>query len=365
MWVFKNFSLGAGRIKQLMLSKPQNETFRALRAAKTPVQWPGLLSDSFQFRFYYFRMLEHSNDNTDIIIEKAASSNSNKASNWNTSQGIDWVAWFYIYFSPVLAFGGLAAYIYMNGVHWFEPIFFVVGFYLTGMGVTAGYHRYFSHRSHEAHPLVELFYLIAGATMIQRPVLDWCQVHRVHHRYADTDLDPHNINQGFFYAHMGWVYQKTTLLENYNMVPDMLANPRVMWQKKYYWWIVLVAGVLFSMGIGAIYGRPIGGLLWGFAIKAVLQNHMAFSINSIAHTWGKQTYSKRNHARDSVLLALLSNGEGYHSFHHRFPSDYRNGVRWYQWDPSKWFIRGLSYLGLTRNLKRTSAEDITKAIVTG
>jgi len=282
-------------------------------------------------------------------------------SNWNTSHGIDWPAWIYIYFSPVAAVGGLIAYIYFNGVHILEPIQFIVSFYLTGMGVTAGYHRCFSHKSHDAHPLVELFYLIAGATMIQRPVLDWCQVHRVHHRYADTELDPHNINQGFFYAHMGWVYQKTTLLDSYNMVPDLLKNPRVMWQKKYYWTIVFVFGVLLSTFIGWLYGRPLGGFLWGFALKAVLQNHMAFSVNSIAHTWGRQTYSKRNAARDSFWLALLSNGEGYHSFHHRFPSDYRNGVRWFDWDPSKWFIGSLAMVGLTGNLKRTDHDDIQKA----
>jgi stearoyl-CoA desaturase (delta-9 desaturase) len=282
-------------------------------------------------------------------------------SNWNTPHGIDWPAAVYVFLSPIGTAIALAFYIYYNGVHWMEPVQFIVGFYLTGMGVTAGYHRYFSHKSHEAHPAVELFYLIFGATMIQRPVLDWCQVHRVHHRYADTDLDPHNINQGFYHAHMGWIYQKTSLLENYKMVPDMLANPRVMWQKKYYWWIVLVFGIGLSMGIGALYGRPFGGLLWGFCLKVVLQNHMAYSVNSIAHTWGKQTYSKRQHARDSFWLALLSNGEGYHSFHHRFPADYRNGVRWYQWDPSKWFIRGLSYVGLTRNLKKTPWLDISKA----
>jgi stearoyl-CoA desaturase (delta-9 desaturase) len=236
-------------------------------------------------------------------------------------------------------------------------------FYFTGMGVTAGYHRYFSHRSHDAHPIIQWFYLIAGSTMIQRPVLDWAQVHRVHHLYADTELDPHNINQGFYYAHMGWIYQKTTLLNSYNMVPDLVSNKWVQMQKKYYWWIVLIFGAGLSTLIGATYGRPLGGFLWGFALKVVLQSHSANAINSWAHTFGKQTYSKKNHARDSFWLALFSNGEGFHSFHHRFPSDFRNGVRWFDWDPSKWFIGAMSWIGLTKNLKRTDSGDIERAKV--
>lgn len=287
------------------------------------------------------------------------------ANNWNTSTGIHWPSAIFVFLSPVATAIALAFYIYYNGVHWMEPVLLIVGFYVTGMGVTAGYHRYFTHRSHEAHPIVEMFYLIFGATMLQNPVLDWCQVHRVHHRYADTDLDPHNIKQGFFYAHMGWIYQKTSLLENYKMVPDMLANPRVMWQKKYYWWIVLVFGVGLSAAIGCIYGRPGGAVLWGFFLKFVLQNHMAYATNSVAHTFGKQTYSKKQLARDNFLLAFFSNGEGYHSFHHRFPSDYRNGCRWYHFDPGKWFIKSLSFVGLTRNLKATPYPDIAKAQIDG
>jgi stearoyl-CoA desaturase (delta-9 desaturase) len=141
----------------------------------------------------------------------------------------------------------------------------------------------------------------------------------------------------------------------------LLQNKYCVWQEKYYWWLVLIFGIALPTGIGALYGRPLGGFLWGFALRMVLQNHVIFSINSLAHTWGKQTYSTKFEARDNWLLALISNGEGYHSFHHRFASDYRNGWRWFDWDPSKWFIGAMSYLGLTGNLKRTPKEKILAA----
>ena len=281
--------------------------------------------------------------------------------NWNTSYGIDWGAAVFVFLSPVVAIGGLITYLYFNGIHFMEPIHFGVFYFLTGLGITAGFHRYYAHRTHEAHPVVQLFYLIAGAVVVQRPVIEWARVHRVHHRYSDTELDPHNINQGFFYAHMGWIFQKTPLANDYSTVPDLLNDPLALWQRKYYWWLVLIFGVGTSTLIGAMIGRPLGGFLWGFALRMVTQNHIIYSINSWAHTFGRQTYSTKFEARDSFLLALISNGEGYHSFHHRFANDYRNGWRWFHWDPSKWFIGFLSWFGLTTNLRRTPSDQILQA----
>ncbi|MGZ3723486.1 MAG: acyl-CoA desaturase [Bdellovibrionales bacterium] len=282
-------------------------------------------------------------------------------SNWNSSSGINWGIALYLFLSPILAIGGVIVYSIYNGVHWLEPAQFTFLYFVTGLGITAGFHRCYAHKSHEAHPIVQLFYLIGGAVVIQQPVLQWATIHRIHHRYSDTDLDPHNINQGFFYAHMGWIFQRTALVNDYSMVPDLLANRLVMWQKKYYWVLIGVFGVGLSTLIGAMVGRPLGGFLWGFALRMVLQNHIIYSINSWAHTFGKQTYSTKFQARDSFLLALISNGEGYHSFHHRFAMDYRNGWRWWHWDPSKWFIGFMSWFGLTKNLHRTPKEKIVGA----
>lgn len=281
--------------------------------------------------------------------------------NWNTSHGINWWVASYLFASPILAVGGIIAYLYFNGVHFLEPLQFFFFYFVTGMGITAGYHRFFAHKSHEAHPIIQLFYLIGGAAVIQQSALQWSNIHRFHHRYSDTELDPHNINQGFFYAHMGWILHKTDLSDDRSMVPDLMKNKYVMWQDKYYWLLVLIFGIALPTSIGALIGRPLGGFLWGFALRMVLQNHVIFSINSLAHTWGKQTFSTKFEARDSWLLAFISNGEGFHSFHHRFASDYRNGWRWFHWDPSKWFIGSMSLVGLTKNLKRTPKEKILAA----
>lgn len=281
--------------------------------------------------------------------------------NWNTSLGINWYVVAYLILSPIAAIGGVIAYSYFNGVHISEPIHFAILYYGTGLGITAGFHRYYAHKSHEAHPIVQMFYLITGAMCFQQPVLVWARNHRLHHKYSDTDLDPHNIKKGFLYAHMGWIAHKTSYESDFSLVGDLKNNKLVLWQQKYYWWIALGGGIALSTAIGAIFGRPLGGLLWGFALRLVIQNQVIFSINSVAHTFGKQTYSKKFEARDSWLLALISNGEGYHSFHHRFASDYRNGWRWFHFDPSKWFIGSMSWLGLTRNLKRTPKEKILAA----
>lgn len=281
--------------------------------------------------------------------------------NWNTSEGIDWPVAIFVWATPILAVVGVSVYLYFNGIHYLEPVQFAVLYFLTGLGITAGFHRYYAHRSHEAHWVVQLFYLIAGAVVLQRSAIDWARVHRIHHRYSDTDLDPHNIHKGFYYAHMGWIYQKTPLTHDYSTVPDLLNDKLALWQKKYYWLIVAVFGVGLSTLIGAMVGRPLGGFLWGFALRMVAQNQVIYGINSWTHTFGRQTYSKKFEARDSFLYALISNGEGYHSFHHRFASDYRNGWRWFDWDPSKWFIGFLSWFGLTKKLRRTPKDVILKA----
>lgn len=281
--------------------------------------------------------------------------------NWNTPRGVNWYLATYLFASPVLAVGGVITYMYFNGIHLLEPLQFLFFYFVTGMGITAGYHRHFAHKSHDAHPVIQLFYLIGGAAVLQQTALQWSNVHRFHHRYSDTELDPHNIKNGFFYAHMGWIFQKTDLSDDRSMVADLLQNKYCVWQQKYYWWLVLIFGVGLPTAIGALIGRPLGGFLWGFALRMVLQNHVIYSINSLAHTWGKQTYSTKFEARDSWLLAIISNGEGFHSFHHRFASDYRNGWRWFDWDPSKWFIGSMSYVGLTKNLKRTPKEKILAA----
>ncbi len=273
----------------------------------------------------------------------------------------NWPSFLFVTLSPIIAIVAGVWYISEFGVHpWEIALFF--GFYLlSGLGITAGYHRYYSHQTHQCHPLLQVFYLIFGGAALQFSVLDWARNHRIHHRYSDTDRDPHNINKGFWWAHVGWLFWRAPLDDDYTIVKDLAANPLVQWQRRNYWLIVALVTFVLPTLLGALVGRPFGGFLWGCLFRVVLQSHATYGINSFAHTFGRRPHSTQTEARDSLLLSLVAHGEGYHNFHHRFASDYRNGHRWYHWDPSKWLIKTASLVGLSWDLKRAPDNQLLKA----
>jgi stearoyl-CoA desaturase (delta-9 desaturase) len=210
---------------------------------------------------------------------------------------------------------------------------------------------------------MRIFYLIFGACAMQNSVLHWATDHRLHHRYTDTDKDPYNAGRGFWWSHVGWVFHKSSNRRDFSIVPDLIKDKWVMWQHKYNVLIGLVVGFGGPALLGYFFDRTMGFLLWGGLIRVVFVHHATFFINSLAHmpAAGKQPYSRSDSSRDSWWLAFLTNGEGYHNFHHRFPSDYRNGIRWYQWDPTKWLIAGLRPLGVTWRLHKVPDHLILRA----
>jgi stearoyl-CoA desaturase (Delta-9 desaturase) len=232
---------------------------------------------------------------------------------------------------------------------------------LTIFSLSAGYHRLFSHKAYDAHPALRALLLFFGAASFQNSALIWAADHRRHHQRVDSPLDPYNIRQGFFHAHVGWVLHKTPLATDLWPVPDLQRDPLVAFQHRHYALVGFVSGVLLPTLIGWALGDALGAFIVAGGLRLVFVYHVTFSINSFAHTLGTQPYSDRNSARDSFVAAMLSMGEGYHNFHHTFPADYRNGVRAYQFDPSKWTIRALATVGLARNLKRTPGSVILRA----
>jgi stearoyl-CoA desaturase (delta-9 desaturase) len=148
---------------------------------------------------------------------------------------------------------------------------------------------------------------------------------------------------------------------DYDVVPDLLNNPIVMWQHRHYLELVLATNILLPLGVGFLVGDPIGVFLLAGLARLVLNHHFTFFINSLAHMWGKQPYTDENTAKDNWFLSIFTYGEGYHNFHHLFQSDYRNGVRWYAFDLNKWFIATASALGLARGLRRTPQFKILRA----
>lgn len=237
-------------------------------------------------------------------------------------------------------------------------------FIYSGLSITAGYHRLWSHRTYDAHWTVRLIFALGGALALQNSALHWSSDHREHHKHVDhDDNDPYSASRGFWYSHIGWMlreYQPDKYYD-YNNVKDMQRDKIVMWQHKHYLALTLLMNIGVPLLIGVLTGQIIASLLVAGFLRLVVNHHTTFFINSLAHIWGKRPFTERNSARDNGVLAFFTFGEGYHNFHHIFSGDYRNGIRWYQYDPTKWLIRGMSYVGLASNLKRASEYQIEKA----
>ncbi len=269
----------------------------------------------------------------------------------------DWVNIFFLTLTPVLAIPVLIWHTWHSGFHLWMPILFGIMYILTGLSICAGYHRYYSHKSYECAWPVQLFYAVFGAMAMQNSILSWCAGHRRHHAYAESDWDPYSIQRGFWWAHIIWIFNDNSATVKSDNVRELQKDPIVAWQHRWYKFIGLAAG----LGIPArwdwigVFGNPLAGLLWGGFLRIVLVHHSTFSVNSLAHRFGSKAYDDESTARDNWAVALLTFGEGYHSFHHRFPADFRNGIRWFNWDPSKWFINALKWTGLASNLRSTAA----------
>lgn len=255
---------------------------------------------------------------------------------------------------------GVPIYVYAHGVSASEVLLAVFYAVATGMGITIGYHRLFAHRTFKGHPFLVFLSLFFGAAAFEESVLQWASQHRDHHRFVDTDKDPYNIIQGFWYAHIGWILFRNHTI-NFENVRDLKANRLIVHQDKHYVLWAVVAGVLTPLAIGALTGHFWGALMLSVFGRVTFVHHGTFLINSACHYFGKKTYNAHSSARDNWMAALLTHGEGYHSFHHRFPSDYRNGHKWYHWDPSKWMISIMSRIGLAFELKRVSKFHILSA----
>jgi stearoyl-CoA desaturase (delta-9 desaturase) len=241
-----------------------------------------------------------------------------------------------------------------------EISFALICFIYCGMSITAGYHRLWSHKTYQAHWSLRLIFALGGAFALQNSILHWCSDHRIHHKHVDNNgVDPYSAKMGFWYSHIGWMLREyqASRYTDYTNVRDIQKDPIVAWQHKYYFTLMILLNVGIPLAFGIWHGNVINSLLLVGFLRLVLSHHTTFFINSLAHVWGKQTYTDKNTARDNGFLAFLTFGEGYHNFHHIFENDYRNGIRWWQFDPTKWLIKSCEYIKLTSKL-RVSPEDL-------
>lgn len=277
--------------------------------------------------------------------------------------GIDYYSAGVVFLPPVMILAAV-----LSGVE-FQYKTMIVGiiFYFCNMlGITMGYHRLWSHRAFKASKTLQWVLAIWGAGALQGSIKWWCRNHRVHHRYVDTDQDPYNAHRGFWFTHVGWMLAKRKN-EDYGHVDvsDFKSNPIVMWQHINYQYIAVGFGLVAPTLIcGLGWGDYSGGYFYAALLKAVLVHHNTFFINSLAHTdlfgWAKQNFSTNHTSHDSFFTALLTLGEGYHNFHHEFAQDYRNGVLWHHWDPTKWAIRVCEMWGSATFLIRVPNDVIKR-----
>ena len=274
---------------------------------------------------------------------------------------VDWITSSFLIGTALIALIGVPIYLVKVGLDWFQFAMFFFFVTATMMSITVGYHRLFSHLSFKAKMPVKLFTLVFGACAFENSCLNWASDHRLHHKHVDHDEDPYDISKGFFWAHIGWLIFKLNPEQPMDNVADLRKDKLVMWQHKYVHWIGFFVGIVIPTVLGYVWNLKMGldpwlGALGGFLIpgiaRIVVAQHCTFFINSFCHMLGRQPYSTSHSARDSAIMAFFTFGEGYHNYHHEFQHDYRNGVKPWQWDPSKWTIWTLSKLGLADSLRR-------------
>lgn len=239
--------------------------------------------------------------------------------------------------------------------HW-EYLALAVGmYYLRMFGITAGYHRYFSHRAYKTNRAFQLVLALLGTLAAQKGVLWWAAHHRDHHKYSDTERDLHSpVRRGFWWAHLGWIlsdgYDETKL----DRIRDFAKYPELRWLNTY--WIV--PPVVLAVGLFLIGGW--GVLVWGFFVSTVLLWHGTFFINSLAHVFGSRRYETTDTSRNSMLLALLTLGEGWHNNHHCYQSSANQGFFWWELDGSYYALKALSWCRIVTDLRKPPARLLVR-----
>ena len=212
-------------------------------------------------------------------------------------------------------------------------------------GVTAGYHRYFSHRSFKTGRVMQFVLAFIAQSTAQRGILWWAAKHRHHHRHSDTEHDVHSPrHMGFWYSHVGWIFTAQHDTTDFDSIPDLTKYPELMWLERHpYLPATVLAIACFALG-----GWP--ALVVGFFWSTVLLYHGTFFINSLAHVHGKQRYVTGDDSRNNWWLAVITLGEGWHNNHHAYQRSTRQGFRWYEFDPTFYALKAMSWVGLVWEL---------------
>lgn len=236
-----------------------------------------------------------------------------------------------------------------------DGILFTLFYLFTGFGITAGYHRLFSHRSFECVPWVRATFAIAGSMALQGPVIRWVADHRRHHAFSDKEGDPHSPVLGsFFHSHMGWFFQADKSKPS-KYAKDLIDDPIVRWvDRNYVWWMVLTLGLPFVLGgvLGGTWTAALSAFLWAGLARLFFVHHVTWAINSVCHVFGNRPYAQaRDRSSNVWWIAVPSLGESWHNNHHAFPSSATHGIDRFQIDLSSILIHSLGAVGLASDIK--------------
>nr|AEZ65020.1 delta 9-fatty acid desaturase [Cunninghamella echinulata] len=276
-------------------------------------------------------------------------------------ENVEWPTFIVLVLTPSLALYGL----FTVHMQWKTFVWSVAYYFFTGLGITAGYHRLWAHRSYNASKPLQYFLAVAGTGAVEGSIKWWCRKHRAHHRYTDTDLDPYNANKGFFFSHVGWMLVKPRHNTGAADVSDLSRSEVIRWQYRWYAWLIIGSALVLPTSVAGLgWGDWAGGFFFATAARLTFVHHSTFCVNSLAHWLGETPFDDKHSPRDHFITALVTVGEGYHNFHHQFPMDYRNAIRWYQYDPTKWFIWVCSKFGLASHLKVFPENEVRKGELT-
>ena len=273
----------------------------------------------------------------------------------------------------------IAAHIYFFGWQSGSILTFIILSFLTGMGVTVGYHRLFTHRSFETTRPIQLLLAVLGSMAGLGFFFNWVSAHRQHHQFSDTDGDPHSPNVhantrwsrllAFSRAHGGWMLFDRMNQDRMRYIPDLAADPTLcLIQRLQLVWIGLglLLPALFCYAISPTWEAATAGLLWGGLLRIAVTSQITFCVNSVCHLWGLKPFESRDESRNNSWVAMFALGEGWHNNHHAFPTSARHGLLPGQFDGSYLFIRFLARLGLAWNIKLPTEEQMkAKMIATG
>lgn len=231
----------------------------------------------------------------------------------------------------------------------------ILMYFVRGMGITIGFHRYFSHKSFKTNRFFQFILGFWGSLANEGGVLWWSSHHRNHHQNSDNPKDLHSpIAHSFFHSHLGWMWSASCVEKNKTRCNDLSKFPEIKFLNKYYGAIVL-GQMLFFLFLGELlrpYGtNPLQMFVWGFCISTVANWHVTFMVNSVCHVWGTRPYKSGDKSRNNFLVALLAHGEGWHNNHHMFGWSARNGLRWYQIDTSYYLLKFFELFGIVKDLR--------------